>query len=254
MGRNRTNQESRPAIRPVLKHESPLYPQQPNPRHDPARRRFLLQVAATGGAVAFASGVPLLKAQDLEIDFTVLESHDRLELTPSENARREAREDSVEAEVGREQTVLGESTPNEGSGGTGDQDPSGVPDDPPVDVPSGTLASITENRALWIPPGYLVLIQLTRDEDDETSIPAFEGASEQVSSYLDTTVTDTDQLHDVIQLREIELGILALLEPIVAPATIDVLHLDHDCTTVCGSLGPDDSHIMLRGEMPATYR
>ena len=240
-------------VSPALERPSPSYPQQPNPQHDPARRRFLLQVAATGGAVAFASGVPLLKAQELEIDFSVLQTHDRLEL-PIESERREAREDSIEPEVSHEQTVLHESTPTEGSGDTTGQDPTELPGDPTGHLPSGTLASVTENRALWIPPGYLVLIQLTRDEEDETSIPAFEGAAEQVSTYLETAVSDTDELHDAIQLRDVELGILALLGPIVEPATIDVLHLDHDCNTVCSSIDPVEPRIILRGDMPATVR
>lgn len=96
--------------------------------------------------------------------------------------------------------------------------------------------SIVESRALWVEPGYLLLIKWSRPEDDESPIANLEGAADTLQTFLSTRVETVDQLHNLEQLHLLEWEIAEQLGPIVSPAVIDVLHLDHDCSSVCDAL------------------
>ncbi len=67
---------------------------------------------------------------------------------------------------------------------------------------------------------------------------------------------DASTLHDIDSLHEVERQVSALLEERVAPAVIEVIHLDHDCTQVCSALDPGNpphQHITLPGMMPPPH-
>ena len=102
------------------------------------------------------------------------------------------------------------------------------------------IASFEEKRVLWVEPGYLVMVLWTRPAEDPSPVEAFEGATDFVSEYLEESVVSMDQLHNLDQLHELERGLVTQLEPVVAPAEIAVLHIDHDCSAVCDLLEPSD--------------
>lgn len=115
------------------------------------------------------------------------------------------------------------------------------------------ITTIDEQRSLWIEPGFVLLLEWTRPDGNEGPIAALEGATETVSAHLQESVTSVDQLHNLDQLHQIESDLATLLEPIVAPAEIGLLHLDHDCETVCNDLEPSTIgpvHHQMRGDIP----
>ncbi len=192
---------------------------------EPGRRRFLRQVLV-GSTALTVSAASVANAQDgRQIDFSILDEHDPL--TPDERSQAPAAR-ARRAAPATEERAEAASTAEE----------------PEV--------TITEQRALWVEPGYLVLIQWRRPESNADVISAFEGASETVSSHLSTEIADPfATLHDPAQLQDAERALLAVLVPIVAPAEIDVIHLDHDCTSVCSvpTMLPD---IQVRGRLRST--
>ena len=122
-------------------------------------------------------------------------------------------------------------------------------DHPPVGPAGKPLPSketpaveLTENRALWVTPGYLVLVRWRRHEDDDAVVAAFEGSADAVSTFLTTRVTSVDHIHNLDQLHGLESDLMAMLAARVSPAQIDVLHLDHDCTVVCSALNPSTEY------------
>jgi hypothetical protein len=209
----------RPAqpVEPRKAAATPAYPADAPP--DPSRRRFLRQLVAGTGAVGVAGRLGLAGAQSAPpADFSILEAHapvdgdGALEVSPPAR-RRAARESEPEPAERRQEGRLDEAR-SEAVATAGEW--------------------VTENRALWVEPGYLVLLQWRRPADDEAAVAALEGASEAVGGYLRDAVTDAaTQLHGTEMLGELETGIAAVLRPVVAPGVIDVLHLDHDCTSLC---------------------
>jgi len=189
-------------------------------------------LTAGGGAVAFATGVPLVKAQELDVDFTILDEHDPLGTPEVVLERRRSR---AEGDV---QDGTGDAVSGDGSE-TGTEESDDI---------NTIRTDITENRALWIPPGYLLLLQWTRPEEDLSPVDALEAATEMLTTYLEETVTDTDVLHDTISLQEIEVSLLELLNELVTPAVISVLHLDHDCEALCAD-DPTTTMPVVRGRM-----
>jgi hypothetical protein len=122
----------------------------------------------------------------------------------------------------------------------------------------GSLATaaemVTEDRALWVEPGYLLLLRWTRPVDDLAAVAALEGSAETVHTFLATRVTNVDTLHNLDQLHPLEAELVVLLNARVAPTTIEVIHLDHDCTRVCSLLNPSRTYpevIEVDGGMPA---
>lgn len=230
------------SILPQAEPAEPAYPTNPRGRrHDPSRRGFLLRVAASGGAVAFAKGIPLVSAQGIEVDFSILDGHDPL--------GRSGLEVQPEEVGGPMRSAVPSTTVEPETGGSGATSEETTPEDTPPDDGSG-VGDLTENRALWVEPGYLLLIQWTRPEDDETPVIQLEASAEVVAAHLASAVTDEHTLHELHSLHTIELGLVDLLTPLVAPATVEVVHLDHDCEAICGPLGPEPE-IMLRGSVVA---
>jgi len=223
-------EKSRQSVYFVVDARKPCYPTNPfGCRHNPDRRRFLFQVSASGGAIAFGAGVPMTSAQGIEVDFSVLEGHDRLVPSPSPSL-------VGELGVAARSSVVGDGAVD---GTDGPVEATGEPPTPDTEPVDGLLATLTENRALWVDPGYLLLIQWTRPEDDETPVAALEASTQIVADYLELAVVDTEALHETLSLHAIELGLRELLNPVVLPARIEVIHLDHDCEAVCGPLRPD---------------
>jgi len=123
-----------------------------------------------------------------------------------------------------------------------------------AEAPPAEIVMAVENRALWVEPGYLVLLRWERPVENEEVIATLEGSSDAVAAYLSEQVENSQSLHDLGRLHLIEDGLAALLEARVAPADIQTLHLDHDCASVCTAL-PDhipDDYIPLPGVPPAT--
>lgn len=222
---------------------TPPYPSRadnPLPRHhDAGRRRFLRQLAS-GGALA-AAGLPTLAhGQSLPIDFDKLESH------PRPLGRAEEPEPAALAE----EAAADLEPPLEGAA-MADQMLAAQPTPAPAEPPTG--GEVVENRALWVEPGYLILLRWSRPADNDVPVAALEGAADQLRSFFAARVTTVDQIHNIEHLHVLEQQIIDLLGPEVLPARIEVLHLDHDCTVVCSALDPSTSYpepIMLLGEPP----
>ena len=133
--------------------------------------------------------------------------------------------------------------------------PPAPPEEPTDEVEQVVTGGISENRALWIEPGYLLMLTWTRPEENSDVIAALEGSTETIGTYLSENVATVDDLHDVSRLHVHENAIALLLETRVAPATIGTIHLDHDCNTVCNQLDGGDpiDHIPLPGIAPEPY-
>jgi len=119
-----------------------------------------------------------------------------------------------------------------------------------IEVPPVLEERVVEDRALWIEPGYLLLIRWDRPTDDTVAVAMLEGSTETLQAYLSSNITETNDLHDLQRLHSHEQALFALLEPRVEPARIEKLHLDHDCNTVCNVLGwsgPTGPEIPLGG-------
>lgn len=185
---------------------------------DPSRRRFLRQVALGSAAAgccggAAAVGARRASAQGGVVDFSVLEEHDRVS-APAPMARQDPPSDDQAAGLSRVRA-------------TSSYVPPAAPE---------AVAVIEENRAMWLEPGYLVLVRWERPEGNESIVAAFEDARDEVGEYLAATVTDPQAtLHHAGSLRPVEDGVTALLASRIAPARIVALHIDHDCQLVCGT-------------------
>jgi hypothetical protein len=113
---------------------------------------------------------------------------------------------------------------------------------------------LEENRALWVEPGYLVLLRWRRPVGDEATVGQLEGSADAVRALLDARVGSVDDLHNIERLHPLEDAVRTLLRERVHPATVDILHLDHDCTVVCAALDPSRHYpevIELDGDMPS---
>jgi hypothetical protein len=105
-------------------------------------------------------------------------------------------------------------------------------------TPLAQSNSVEEDRALWVDPGYLILLRWRRPADDSVPVTALEAATEAIAEFLEENAVGMDDLHDIDRLHRLEAELAALLAPLLAPAELEVLHLDHDCTLVCGTLSP----------------
>lgn len=203
---------------------------------DRSRRRFLKQVSvgAGGSAVLAGVGLPqLAHGQSREVDFSLLDRHRGThELVPTPPAQPMAAAPMAPA-LREEQAPADEA----------------VLDAEP-EPPAEPEPQVVENRALWVEPGYLILLRWQRQDPGAAQIAALEGATEAVSAYLGEQVTDGSALHDLDRLHHIEHGLFTLLAGLVAPANIQTLHLDHDCTSVCSGFGWPEGDIPLPGEPP----
>ncbi len=126
---------------------------------DHSRRRFLRQLGAGAGAAGIVGtlGLPRLShGQSREVDFTLLDAH------PS-RASLEPNPAPVEAPL----AVM----------------PAATAPAPPADAPAQPASParaavmLTENRALWIEPGYLILIRWMRPEGDAAPVGARLGSA-----------------------------------------------------------------------------
>ena len=183
---------------------------------DEGRRRFLRQLGGGVGIVmALGAAIPG-HGRTLSVDFEKLTAH----------PRPKGPEPST---VGGD--ALAQTAPTAGDDGG-----------PPAGASDVVADLITENRAVWIEPGYLVLVQWQRPDGDLSPVEAFEGGAVELATLIASHVTSVDNLHNIDQLHELENILLLHLASRVAPARIDVLHLDHDCTTVCSVLDPSVDH------------
>lgn len=210
---------------------SPDYPRAG--RVDPSRRRFLAQLSASAGGLGLFSalGLPrLAHGQSEAVDFSVLDAH------PSPTALAPPAPPAMAAPAA----------------------PMPAPAPPAASAPSQAAAEpvemVTEHRALFVEPGYIVLLRWERPAGDTAVVAALEGSTEAVSAYLSANIDEMNDLHDIDRLHTHEHDLVELLQARVAPATIEVLHLDHDCNSVCGArgwTGPDPDFIPLPGVPPA---
>jgi hypothetical protein len=223
------------------------------PAHDhEGRRRFLKQLAAGAGAVGLGAVPRLGHGQSAAVDFSVLDRHPptvvpvpalTAEPPPSPPAlpaqalaAEPAPLDLAAGPVGAAGVAAAPAPdPVEVAEPTELAEPGGPP--PPATAPQESVM-ITENRALWLEPGYLVLLRWVRAEDDTRAVALLEGSAAALSEFLTTRVRSVDDLHDLARLHALEGELLALLYERMPTGTIEVLHLNHDCTTVCPSLEP----------------
>jgi hypothetical protein len=201
---------------------------------DRSRRRFLVQLGAGAGGlgVLTALGLPrLAHGQSAEIDFSVLEAH-----PPSVPPPPPAM-----------------AAPPTAAAPPSAAAPPGPPAEPRQVAVSEPLEVVVENRALFVEPGYILLLQWERPVDELAAIAGLEGSTQAVADYLSQSITAMDELHHIERLHAHERALVALLGGRVAPATIAVLHLDHDCQRVCNPLGwtaPRHDAIPMPGVAP----
>ena len=204
---------------------------------DGGRRRFLKQIGLMSG-VAGLGGLPRVgHGQGIPVDFERLATH-------PPNSQEPARESEEELSVAN----------NAMSDEAADYDREDLFEEQAQAEPPGSAEIVTENRALWVEPGYLVLLRWRRASEDEAVVSALEGLGATVSAFLTENVTSVDHLHNIEALHLIERNLLAVVTPMIASATIEVLHLDHDCASVCSLLNPGDTYPdrwQLDGEMVA---
>jgi hypothetical protein len=108
--------------------------------------------------------------------------------------------------------------------------------------------AIVEYRSLWIEPGYIILVQWSRPSSNLDVVAALDAAVPSLTEYLSSTVTSSQQLHNPSLLHELEASLLTQLQPIVQPAVIIAVHLDHSCATVCDRLNPPEEYPPFEGE------
>ena len=212
-------------VRPAHDAPAPDYPtreQRPDEWGcNEGRRRFLKQLAAGSGAVAV--GLPrLVHGQSLPVSFDRLDRHP-LPVSPpvmADEAFSEPAGDAASADFDDEAEPAPEASEAE------------------ADDQADAAPEITENRALWVDPGYLILLRWRRPLGNEAPVAALEGSADLVRTHLDAQVTSVDQIHNIEQLHALEGALLVLLQGAVAPATLEVIHLDHDCRVVCSALDP----------------
>lgn len=247
--------DSKHELTPLADSEA-SYPSWEERPRDRSRRRFLTQVSSIAGGAGLLSSIGLAElahGQSRPVDFSMLDHHaSPAALVPSAPsaaapAREQAREERAEDEPG---LASAEPVPNERSDTS---EPLAEPSEPSAD-PRGP--EITENRALWVEPGYLILVRITRLESSSDAITAFEGSTEPMSEYLTREIGDTSHLHNVDLLHNHEVALADIVQELISPAILEVLHIDHDCTTVCSALdsGFPPDRIPLRGEpMPVDW-
>ena len=198
----------------------PGYPERPSPGlNNPARRRFLRQIGLGAGVLSAVGPVASVRGQEgVEADFSILADHDPL---------TDDRSQAVSVQRGRRSAAS--DSPSE---------PTALP----------TEAVITENRAVWVEPAYLILLQWHRPENADGAVAALDGSAEAIRAFMAEQVGDAfSELHDPESLQNLERGLLTLLTPLLVPAEIEVLHIDHDCGAVCHV--PVDPPVMLRGRV-----
>lgn len=227
----------------------PNYPNRQS--FDAGRRRFLRQVGVTSGAGLVASfGLPrLAHGQSVDVDFSILDAHPlRATEAPLESPAAPMMPPALQ--------------PPSSAFAAPTDDPAPTPSPDPVDEPGGTglIAGdpdedvVVEDRALWIEPGYLVLMRLARDAEDVTVGADVDGATQDVSAYITAHLADYDSLHTLDVLHTHEDAIAAIIEARIEPAHIVALHVDHDCNEVCSGGDPYWDDIPMPGlPMPIEY-
>ncbi len=195
----------------------------------PSRRAFLAQVGLTSGALGLGGLPKLAHGQSLQVNFDRLSNHPALS---SPDPAPEAEAAVMDYEEAQEESD--------------DSDSDEFAAAEPVET-------ITENRALWVEPGYLVLLRWTRTAADSDVIAALEGSGDSVAAFLTGRITNVDHVHNIEQLHPIEHDLLIHLSSLLPSVTIEMLHIDHDCTTVCSVLNPSREYpeiYEVDGEMP----
>lgn len=205
---------------------SPLHPTwEDAPEHcDTSRRRFLKQLGVGSGLLTTVGLPSLGHGQSLPINYEKLLNH-----PTTGGVHRE-----VGADLLQESDLAAMMADSEDSGPSLDDS---VADQAPS-ADEASVEEVVENRALWVEPGYLLLIRWARPADNQAPITALEGSADTISAFLTAQVTGTDSLHNLDQLHVIETALLADLSPRLSPARIEVIHIDHDCTSVCSALNP----------------
>ncbi len=236
---------------PVTSESAPeaAYPSWEERPRNRSRRRFLSQVSSIAGGAGLLSsiGLPqLAHGQSRPVDFSMLEHHaSPSTLAPQPPSEARAREQAAEERAEEESESVRADAPDEPSRHS---EPLAELSETAAEPPG---PQVTENRALWVEPGYLILVRITRAEGNSDAITAFEGSTGAVSVYLQGAIAETSQLHNVDLLHSHEVVLATLVQERIAPAVLEVLHIDHDCTTICSGLDPGHPPeiIPLRGEM-----
>lgn len=195
----------------------------------PSRRAFLAQIGLTSGALGLGGLPKLAHGQSLAVNFDRLSNHPPLSTVDPAPEAEAAVMDYEEAEEAVDDS---------------DSDEFAAAD--PVET-------ITENRALWVEPGYLVLLRWTRTATDSGVIASLESSGDAVATFLSGRITNVDHVHNIDQLHQIEHELLTYLGTLLPGVTIEMLHIDHDCTTVCSVLNPSRAYpeiYEVDGEMP----
>jgi len=231
-------------LKKTAESRQPGYPDRDTAPADGSRRRFLRQIGVGAGAatVLTSLGLPqLAHGQSREVDFSLLDAHrnrDALAPAAAEMAAGDALADAAAEQSRPEAEPAPEPEPEPLAEPAEPVAAAPVAAAPAAAEPPPEQATVVENRALWIEPGYLILLRWNRPASNDDVVARLEGATEHVRSYLTVAVESVDTLHNFDQLHDLEHGVASLLEPLIAPATIDTIHLDHDCSRVCSGLSP----------------
>lgn len=229
----------------------PNYPNRQS--FDAGRRRFLRQVGVAGGGVGLVAsfGLPrLTHGQSVDVDFSILNAHP---LRSTEEPLEQPAAPTMPAPSLQPPSSTLAAPPDE---------PAPTPSPDPVGETEGTgliggdpdADDVVEDRALWIEPGYLVLMRLARDAEDVTVGADVDGATEDVSAYITANLSDYDTLHTLDVLHTHEDAIAAIIEGRIEPAHIVSLHVDHDCNEICSGGDPYWDDIPMPGlPMPIEY-
>ncbi len=219
---------------------------------DRSRRRFLsqLSVLAGGAGLLTSTGLPkMAHGQSREVDFSMLDNHASHEALIQHVAPSpEEPEAPQEQASGPADSAMGLAAPSSMGAAPPNSPPPVVPAATPPVAAGETAVEVTENRALWVEPGYLILVRITRAEDNPEAIVGFEESTEAVTEYLQREITESSHLHNVDSLRIHELAVANIVRERISPARLEVLHIDHDCTTVCSLLDP--GHIYEELQVP----
>ncbi len=244
----------------ALATHAPAYPTRGAAPIDPSRRRFLRQVGAGAGAAGFLAtvGLPqLAHGQSMAVDFSVLEAHPPTAAPIAEAPAVAAPAPSAPAPSAALGALAAPPAPRPAppaAAASPAEAAEASAGEPLAQANDEAFVEITENRALWLEAGYLVLLRWVRRDGDQVVVAALEGSTAAVGELLQREVQATSDLHNLDRLHAIEAALVGLLEPLVAPARIEALHLNHDCNVVCGGLdaGTPPDHIPLAGVAPPT--
>lgn len=230
--------------RDVVGAKNATKPDYPQRKHfDPGRRRFLRQVGTTAGGVGFVAslGLPTLShGQSVDVDFSILDAHP---LRPVEQPVVDPVMSSMVAPSTPVDQVGAFAAPvevNNPEDGTDPLEPGLIGGDPDEDA-------VIEDRALWIEPGYLVLMRIARDAEDVTVGEDVDASSETVATYITENLSEYDVLHNIDSLHTHENGIAGIIDGLIEPAHIISLHLDHDCNEICGGGVPEWEDFTMGG-------